>query len=195
MSNCREQQSQKINDEIDDDIENFIVPDKEAEVFEKHGDEEFVPDESTIPSNTLSNTLDEGKASASEEEDKEGIEESKDENAGIEVVADKHEPYNFRESTQRIMEEEEHGKKLYANPLLQDEEGDVGEAGEDKENDERSIDRRVVSLVSGSHRKGRSADEKRSSAEKASELYEKMTGHPLEINESGEVVTGPPVEE
>ncbi|KAJ3335205.1 hypothetical protein HDU93_006195 [Gonapodya sp. JEL0774] len=59
--------------------------------------------------------------------------------------------------------------------------------------DSREPSRRVETLVAASHRKGRTEEEKRKSAEKASELYEKETGYPLEINEKGEVVTGPPV--
>ncbi|KXS14522.1 hypothetical protein M427DRAFT_338413 [Gonapodya prolifera JEL478] len=72
---------------------------------------------------------------------------------------------------------------------------DESPESEDKilgKNDGREASRRVEALVAASHRKGRTEEEKRKSAEKASELYEEETGYPLEINKKGEVVTGPP---
>ncbi|TPX63381.1 hypothetical protein SpCBS45565_g06638 [Spizellomyces sp. 'palustris'] len=50
------------------------------------------------------------------------------------------------------------------------------------------IDRRVASYVARSH-DPRPPEDHWKSALKASEIYETVTGHPLEINEKGEVVT------
>ncbi|KAI9141672.1 hypothetical protein BKA69DRAFT_1124590 [Paraphysoderma sedebokerense] len=99
------------------------------------------------------------------------------------------EDYDFRDSTKKVMKQEEQGKHLFA-------EDESGVAPEKLYNEiDESADRKVVSLVAASHRKGRSAEEKRKSAEEASKLYEEATGYPLEINEQGEVVTGPPATE
>ncbi|KAJ3374178.1 hypothetical protein GGF31_008395 [Allomyces arbusculus] len=49
-------------------------------------------------------------------------------------------------------------------------------------------DRRVASLVAASHRENRTDEERRASAEKASQIYQEETGAPLEIDEHGRVV-------
>lgn len=58
--------------------------------------------------------------------------------------------------------------------------------------DDTDIDasKQLSSLVAASHRQSSNVASKKQSAEKASELHEKITGDPLEINETGEVLTG-----
>ncbi|RIA93875.1 hypothetical protein C1645_803836 [Glomus cerebriforme] len=54
----------------------------------------------------------------------------------------------------------------------------------------KDASKQLSSLIAASHRKGRTPEKKRESALKASELHEQITGHPLEINNEGEVLTG-----
>ncbi|CAI2189079.1 637_t:CDS:2 [Funneliformis geosporum] len=54
---------------------------------------------------------------------------------------------------------------------------------------ESDTSRKLSSLVAASHREERRPEDKQKSAMKASELHENITGHPLEINDQGEVVT------
>jgi hypothetical protein len=70
--------------------------------------------------------------------------------------------------------------------LMETEEPQFGR--DDTKKEMESKDRRLASLVAASHRKNRTPEAKRASAEKASQLEEEMTGSPLEINEQGEVV-------
>ncbi len=70
--------------------------------------------------------------------------------------------------------------------LMETEEPLYGKA--DTERGTESADRKIASLVGASHRKNRTPEAKRVSAEKASKLEEEQSGSPLEINEQGEVV-------
>ncbi|KAJ3279632.1 hypothetical protein HK104_001278 [Borealophlyctis nickersoniae] len=97
-------------------------------------------------------------------------------------------PYPLRDSTLAtrdagIYAEDESGLNKPLEELAEPE-GDI-DTGVDTE-------KRFQGYMAQSHRRGRSPEGKRKSAEKASELYEKMTGHPLEINEQGEVVVEKP---
>ncbi|CAG8564461.1 7252_t:CDS:2 [Ambispora gerdemannii] len=96
--------------------------------------------------------------------------------------------HNLRESTKIVREtpglfaEDESGFDQEGRPLPV--------ADDEKEKD---TSRQLSSLVAASHRVGRDEASKRASAEKASELHEKVTGQPLEINAKGEVETDTPV--
>ncbi|CAB4392144.1 hypothetical protein RhiirA5_350245 [Rhizophagus irregularis] len=89
------------------------------------------------------------------------------------------EPKRFRDSTYNIAQK----KGFYY-----ENETDVtgGEVSEQSVRD-KDASRQLSSLVAASHRKNRAPEQKRQSALKASELHEKVTGHPLKINEEGEV--------
>ncbi|CAG8734802.1 42365_t:CDS:2 [Gigaspora margarita] len=73
----------------------------------------------------------------------------------------------------------------------QENEGDIPVTG-GAVSDDTDIDasKQLSSLVAASHRQSSNVASKKQSAEKASELHEKITGDPLEISETGEVLTG-----
>ncbi|CAG8650661.1 11156_t:CDS:2 [Funneliformis caledonium] len=84
-------------------------------------------------------------------------------------------PHELRESTKAIAQTEG----------FYDEGGDSGPAI----TDDSDTSRKLSSLVAASHREERRPEDKQKSAMKASEMHENITGHPLEINDQGEVVT------
>jgi len=92
------------------------------------------------------------------------------------------EPKRFRDSTYNIAQK----KGFYD----ENEAGVTGTGGEISEQSvvrDKDASRQLSSLVAASHRKNRAPEQKRQSALKASEFHEKVTGHPLKINEEGEV--------
>ncbi|CAG8582807.1 542_t:CDS:2 [Acaulospora morrowiae] len=109
---------------------------------------------------------------------------SKDESVSGDTIPSRSTPPSLRPSTIKTRDAEG----------IYEEDEDSFEKGPsltEGDNDEVDTSRKLTSLVSASHRTGRTSEAKRQSAEKASALHEQITGSPLEINEEGEVVTGP----
>ncbi|KAL1928444.1 hypothetical protein VTP01DRAFT_2800 [Rhizomucor pusillus] len=64
-----------------------------------------------------------------------------------------------------------------------------GEPAKPRAYDDRDIENRVRSEVAASHRQDRSKESRQASAKRASDMYQKVVGEPLEVDEQGRVVT------
>jgi len=158
----------------------FVVKDEDYVRNEEHGDEAYVPDE------------EEEQPGQQEVEQEEEKQDQSNKSADVR--------YDFRDSTRHQMEDEKKGIHPYEEKDTDANKDNPSVTGDPTstmpfQSSDQSLDRKIVSLVSASHRKGRTPEERRQSAEKASQLYEQMTGSPLEINDDGAIVTGPPREE
>ncbi|RGB29411.1 hypothetical protein C1646_713637 [Rhizophagus diaphanus] len=141
--------------------EEGIVKDEFYVQNEEHGGDEYDPRQDMEEEEETEDTTD------VVEEDPADL----DQNATIE-------PKRFRDSTYNIAQK----KGFY-----DENENEADVTGGDVSEQSVNKDRQLSSLVAASHRKNRAPEQKRQSALKASELHEKVTGHPLKINEEGEV--------
>jgi hypothetical protein len=86
------------------------------------------------------------------------------------------------------MTSEERSSRRLPQPVLSPSSEPQLQEGSKSDQDKKDIKRRLSALVAASHRKNRTSEKKRESAEKASVLHQEVTGFPLEINDDGEVI-------